>query len=66
MSNKTFARTAKIALAGLALSTSVAACNMSGEKHSCSKNGCSSKHSCSKNGCSSKHSCSKNGCSSKK
>ena len=67
MKKAKFLKSAALAVAGVALATSVSSCSMMGEKHSCAKNKCSkkSKHSCSKNKCSKKHSCSKSGCGKK-
>lgn len=77
MSKSTFLKSAKLAIAGIVLTSGLSACGMMSDKHSCakkeksgcssakkSKSACSSKHSCSakkKHSCSSKH-----GCSSKK
>lgn len=78
MLNKSrFIKSAKMAIAGIVLTSGLTACGMLSEKHSCAKKeksgcssakkdktACSSKHSCSakkKHSCSSKH-----GCSSKK
>lgn len=52
-----FLRSAKLAIAGVALTSSLAACGMFSDKHNCaSKHNCSSKKA-EKSGCSSKHSC---------
>lgn len=49
-----FLKSAKLAIAGVVLTSGLAACGMMGEKHKCKssetkteKSGCSSKHSCS-------------------
>lgn len=73
-----FLKSAALAVAGIALSTSVSSCSMMGEKHNCMSKGDKTKNEkakCSKNSCSKtkdskmkcskKHSCSKSSCGKK-